>query len=41
MTYILTIREKGHSWAGRGPVSSVHASRDAAKEELLEYVRRN
>lgn len=39
--YVLTIREQGHSWAGRSPVTSVHESRAGAEAELLDYVKRN
>jgi hypothetical protein len=41
MPFILTIREKAHSWAGRPPVRSEHATRASAEAALLEYVRRN
>lgn len=41
MPYILTIRERGHSWAGRSPVSRVHETSAEARSDLLEYVRRN
>ena len=41
MPFILTIRERSHSWAGRPPVRSEHASRAGAQAELLDYVRRN
>ena len=41
MPFILTLREVGHSWAGRGPFSSQHATREAAEEALVEYVRAN
>jgi hypothetical protein len=41
MPYILTIKERSHSWAGRPPVSSPHATRAEAEGELRDYVRRN
>ncbi len=41
MSYTLTIRERGDSWAGRPPVRTVHASYAQAQDELLDYVRRN
>ena len=41
VSYVLRIRELGHSWAGRPPVRSSHASRAEAEAELAGYVRRN
>jgi hypothetical protein len=41
MPYILTIRERNNSWAGRPPVTTTHNSRTDAEAELLDYVRRN
>jgi len=41
MPFILTIRERGNAWAGRGPVSSEHATRRDAEASLVEYVRQN
>ena len=41
MAYILTIRERNDSWAGRSPTSSEHATRGDAEAALCEYVRRN
>lgn len=41
MPYILTIRERNSSWAGRSPVVSEHASRGEAEAELRDYVQRN
>jgi hypothetical protein len=41
MPFIITIQERSHSWAGRPPVRSEHATHAAAEAELLEYVRRN
>jgi hypothetical protein len=41
MAFILTIRERDHSWAGRGPVTSTHDTRADAEAALLDYVRRN
>ena len=40
-SYVLKIRELGHSWAGRPPVRSSHASRAEAEAELADYVRQN
>jgi len=39
--YILTIRERNHSWAGRSPTRSEHVTRLEADTALLEYVKRN
>jgi len=39
--YILTIQERNHSWAGRGPVRSEHATKEEAQATLIEYVSRN
>ena len=41
MPYILTIRERNDSWAGRSPAVSEHASRGKAEAALREYVSRN
>ena len=41
VSYVLKIRELGHSWAGRPPVRSSHASRAEAEAELADYVRQN
>jgi hypothetical protein len=41
VSYVLTIRERGHSWAGRPAVRTVHKTRENAEAELLDYVRRN
>ena len=41
MPYTLIIRERNHSWAGRPPIRSVHASKDEAEAALIEYVARN
>jgi hypothetical protein len=41
MSFILTIQERSHSWAGRPPVRSEHPTADDARAELLRYVRRN
>jgi hypothetical protein len=37
----LTIRAKGNSWSGRGPVVTSHPNREAATQELVAYVQRN
>ncbi len=41
MTYTLTIQERNHSWAGRSPIQSEHATRQDAEIALHEYVQRN
>jgi hypothetical protein len=41
MPFLLTIRERNHSWAGRSRVTTTHGTRRDAEEELLDYVRRN
>jgi hypothetical protein len=41
MAFTLTIRERGNSWGGREPMTSIHSSRQEAKAELVDYVRRN
>jgi hypothetical protein len=41
VVYILTIRERNDSWAGRSPATSGHANREDAEAALLNYVRRN
>jgi hypothetical protein len=41
VAYILTIRERNDSWAGRSPVVSEHATRGEAEAALREYVERN
>ena len=41
MPFVLTIRERGHSWSGRSAVTSFHDTRESADAELLDYVRRN
>ena len=41
MPFILTISELGGSWAGRDPVTTIHASRVEARASLIEYIRDN
>lgn len=41
MPYTLIIKERNHSWAGRSPVRSVHATKDEAETALVKYVARN
>jgi len=41
MPFLLTIRERNDSWAGRGPAVSTHPSREDAEASLLDYVQRN
>lgn len=38
MAYILTIRERNDSWAGRSPVRTKHATAEKAQASLVEYV---
>jgi hypothetical protein len=40
MAFTLTIREKGHSWAGRPPFATLHNSSAEARGELIAYVER-
>ena len=37
--FVLTIRERRNSWAGRGPIATLHASREEAEADLIGYVR--
>jgi hypothetical protein len=41
MAFILTIRERNGSWAGRSPAQSTHATEDEARAALSDYVHRN
>jgi len=41
MPYILMIRERGCSWAGRDPIAVIHATEEEAQAELVDYVREN
>jgi hypothetical protein len=41
MPFLLTIRERNHSWAGRPPRSTTHPTQAEADAALLEYVQRN
>ena len=41
MPFLLTIRERNHSWAGRPPATSTHATREDAEAALVAYVREN
>lgn len=41
MPFVLMIRERGSSWAGRDPIATIHSSREAAMAELVDYVREN
>ena len=41
MPYILMIRERSSSWAGRGPIAVIHPSEEEAQAQLIEYVRGN
>jgi hypothetical protein len=35
------IRERHFSWGGRGPIALIFPTEEAAKAELLDYVREN
>lgn len=39
MPFVLMIRERGSSWAGRNPMATIHPSREEAEAELVDYVR--
>jgi hypothetical protein len=41
MRFVLIIRERRSSWAGRGPIAVIHPSEEAAQAELVDYVREN
>lgn len=41
MAYVLMIRETHHSWSGRGPITVIHPSEEAAQAGLANYVREN
>jgi hypothetical protein len=41
MAFTLTIRERGNSWAGRGPFTSEHRSESDAHAALVAYVKEN
>lgn len=41
MPFLLTIRERNHSWAGRAPITTTHATQQDAEAALLDYVRMN
>ena len=41
MPYVLMIRERGNSWAGRGTIATIHPSHREAQAELVDYVREN
>lgn len=41
MPFVLTIGERGSSWAGRPNRTSLHDTREQAEAELLQYVRLN
>jgi hypothetical protein len=41
MAFILTIRERGNSWAGRSPFTSEHRSEADARAALVAYVKEN
>jgi division protein CdvB (Snf7/Vps24/ESCRT-III family) len=35
------IRERGYSWAGRGPITVIHPTEKEAQANLVDYVRKN
>jgi hypothetical protein len=41
MPFVLMIRERGCSWAGRGPIAVIHSSEEEAQAQLVDYVREN
>jgi hypothetical protein len=41
MPFVLMIRERNCSWAGRGPLADTYATREEAEADLADYVRRN
>jgi hypothetical protein len=41
MAFVLTIRERNDSWAGRPPIVSTYATRAEAEAELRDYVGHN
>jgi hypothetical protein len=41
MPFLLMIRERRYSWAGRDPMAVIHPTREAAQAQLLDYVREN
>lgn len=41
MAFVLTFREVGNSWAGRGPFSEEFETREAAERAVFEYVKEN
>jgi hypothetical protein len=41
VAFILTIRERNDSWAGRPPIVSEYATRAEAEAELRDYVEHN
>lgn len=41
MPFVLMIRERRGSWAGRGPIAVIHPTEEAAQADLLTYVREN
>lgn len=41
MSFVLTTREEGSSWARRDPVASVHTRGEEARDALVDYGRDN
>lgn len=41
MPFVLVIRERRNSWAGRGPIAVIHPSEEAAQADLFSYVQEN
>jgi hypothetical protein len=36
--FVLSIKERGHSWAGREPLVMNFATREKAEQEIADYV---
>lgn len=41
MPFVLVIREVRNSWAGRGPLATMHATEAEAHAELVSWVKEN
>ena len=41
MPFVLMIRERRNSWAGRGPIAVIHPSEEEAQADLVDYVQEN
>jgi hypothetical protein len=38
MMFVLSIKERNFSWAGRGPIAMTFATREQAEQEIIDYV---